>query len=63
MDTLTHLLHPFPCKCEDSFIALDNSINGQRQTFGAENTLDNTIPMNLAPLVYNYFNYEDITFF
>lgn len=50
MDTLTHLFHSFPCKCESSFIALDNSMNGQRHKFGAENTLDNTISMNLAPL-------------
>lgn len=52
MDTLTHLFPPFPCKCENSSIALDNSMNGQRQKIVAENTLDNTIFMNLAPLVF-----------
>lgn len=52
MDTLTHLFPPFPYKCKNSSIALDNSMNGQRQKIVAENTLDNTIFMNLAPLVF-----------
>lgn len=51
MDTLTHLFPLFPCKCEISSTGLDNSMNGQRQKFVAENTLDNTISMNFAPLV------------